>query len=441
MFDISIFYFFNILVTGIILMVSIISSIIGTREINPRMHSFFWFMIFCYLFVFNIEYTGTITLKRYYSDFILFFIPAFAFIYIFSFISEKKFYFSFLSFIIPAVSCLFKVKIPLFSLFYDLVMWLLLIGVAYYNFNRNKNANKDTIKKSRYIFLWTLFIATGYIPYVLINLSLSFIKKRPMHILTILPVFIAVSSFIVLFYYYKTSIYYNNEGIKKSSIFEKQTLIEKIAASLIHEIKNPIAAIQSLNQQLQNNYKKMEDESIDKYLSIIAKDLDRIKDLSDSFLKSYKRDANQKDTVSDIYLIAQSVYTLIKFDLMKKEITFTIDKSLLNKKVMIGSYQLRQIFLNLFYNSIEANAGMITIKAVDNDDIIDIYIEDDGDGIKSSDMKNIFTPFYSTKNDGIGIGLAICQKIVHDFSGAITLVSSKERKTIFKFTLQKIKTI
>jgi signal transduction histidine kinase len=100
---------------------------------------------------------------------------------------------------------------------------------------------------------------------------------------------------------------------------------------------------------------------------------------------------------------------------------------------------LRQIFTNLLRNAIEAlretnRKGFIRIHGEnENNKNVVIRIQDNGSGIQQEDLERIFTPFYSTKQDGVGLGLAIVQKLVLSHNGSIQVNSSPAGST---FTLQ-----
>ncbi|HOV13304.1 MAG TPA: hypothetical protein PK771_03380, partial [Spirochaetota bacterium] len=115
---------------------------------------------------------------------------------------------------------------------------------------KDNSDNKDK-KICTYIFLWTIALFLVFFLYLVINAILSIINGYPIQVLMVLPLFFSISAMIVFYIFYKTNLYFNDEIIEKSAIYERQTVTEKLASSLVHEIKNPIAAIKSLNQQLQ----------------------------------------------------------------------------------------------------------------------------------------------------------------------------------------------
>jgi len=96
--------------------------------------------------------------------------------------------------------------------------------------------------------------------------------------------------------------------------------------------------------------------------------------------------------------------------------------------------QLRQVFLNLFLNAIDsiAQGGILSIetKLLEADKIC-VIVSDTGHGISQENLKNLFTPFFSTKKEGIGLGLVIVQEIIKNHKGNISVESEIGKGTKF----------
>jgi len=98
---------------------------------------------------------------------------------------------------------------------------------------------------------------------------------------------------------------------------------------------------------------------------------------------------------------------------------------------------MEQVFLNLLNNAAQASApgGSVTVKTQLSNGAVEISIIDRGSGIDRSDLENIFNPFFTTKADGVGLGLAIVSKIVEEHSGAIQVDSVPGEGSIFLIRL------
>ncbi|HPO49313.1 MAG TPA: HAMP domain-containing sensor histidine kinase [Spirochaetota bacterium] len=426
----------NFFFVGIVFIITITIYLTGSKRLNSRLHSLFWLIVFLYLLFYSLSSIGIVDNEYNYGDNILFFIPIFGWFYILT-LKYKKFNpFLLFLFIIPLISIFFKSKIVFFFFYYDFLSWVPMLITSVVIFAKKNERDEKEKKINLYIFQWTISIFSVFFMYLAINAALSFMNGYPAQILMILPLFFSIASIIVFFIFYRSNLYFNDDILEKSSIYERQTVTEKLASSLVHEIKNPIAAIKSLTQQLQVKFKELPEETIKKYLEIISSDLERVKNLSDAFLKTCKNEVISEDNLSDIYIQLNSVYDLVRFDLQKKEVKLVIDKSTVNQRINLSPYHIRQIFLNLIYNAIEANAKNILIRGEVINKYLLIFIEDDGDGVSSFDIKNIFIPFKSSKPDGTGLGLSICKNILNKREGDISLYSSKKGKTIFKLTIE-----
>ena len=105
-------------------------------------------------------------------------------------------------------------------------------------------------------------------------------------------------------------------------------------------------------------------------------------------------------------------------------------------------YQIKQVLQNLIYNAIEAliiansTSPTINIEVINEGDTLKFRIEDNGPGISKEAMQHLFTPFYSSKSDGMGIGLVLCRKVIEQHGGQLTLMRGKnDLGTVAQFTL------
>ncbi len=427
MINLNLLYFLNLFSTGLLFMTGIAVLFTGHKTLKPAIHSIYWFINFCASLFYNLEFTGTLKIGFSPSSFLYMIIPLLMLVYITIVLHQKLSVKIIITLVILIPFIALKETIMLFQMFYSITI---LIGIVVYSIFININ-NKNQIKKNIYIFLWCQLSTIGYIPYIIVNIILSLMKKYPIHLQGILPFCISISALLIYFLYYRFSQFYTNEDVKENHIREKMSLIEKIAASIVHEIKNPVAAIQSLNEQLLERHSSMSNESIEKYHTIIDKDIKRIKTLADTFLNTFKDKESENDNEIDIFITFQSIIDLIRFDLLKKEVNFSVDKNLIGITIRINNYYFRQIFLNLIYNSIEANAKNISIYAEKSGSDTKIYIKDDGEGIKIQNISKVFIPFFTTKSEGTGLGLSICQKIIEKYNGEIKLISSGKEGTLF----------
>lgn len=223
----------------------------------------------------------------------------------------------------------------------------------------------------------------------------------------------------------------------------------KLIRILTHEINNTVSPITSLANSLQNLYKpdnkKITEETINKQiidrtsegLGLISQ---RGKGLIE-FVKNYKKIASLKQLNFEKFKIAELFYNLeilMKNKLKEKQIKFNIHIKPFDLELNADRKYLEQIFINLIKNSIEAikeTNGMITLTAFqdENENII-LKISDNGKGIPVEILDQIFIPFFTTKEQGSGIGLSLTRQIMHLHGGNIYAESVPGKNTIF--TLQ-----
>ncbi|MBL7198214.1 MAG: hypothetical protein ISS47_08955 [Candidatus Omnitrophica bacterium] len=215
---------------------------------------------------------------------------------------------------------------------------------------------------------------------------------------------------------------------------EKLAYVGRLASSVAHEIKNPLTAIKTYIEYLPNKYQ--DNEFKENFQKIIPREINRIEKVLYQLLNLAKPSPlSLKPTkISDII---NSTLSLLENNLKLKRIN--IRKNFLNNEIMIlaDEEQLRQVFLNLFLNSIQAmdEGGMLEISITNQcsygSKTALIRVQDNGCGISQENLKKLFTPFFTTKNDGIGLGLIITQEIIKAHKGTISVESKLGEGTKF----------
>jgi signal transduction histidine kinase len=215
---------------------------------------------------------------------------------------------------------------------------------------------------------------------------------------------------------------------------EKVASIGTLVFGVAHELNNPLSNIytsaQILNEELESNdiqYKK-------ELLSQIESETERAKEVVGSVL-DYSR---SKEKVS--FNLRRSVEEAIR--LMKAEIPagVTIAANVPEDIALFADKQkIQQVILNLVNNAVDAmeNEGEIWISASQESDMVEIVIQDNGEGMDQKALKKVFDPFYSTKKDkkGYGLGLFIVNKIINEHGGSISVDSSPNIGTVFTIML------
>ncbi|PIP19802.1 MAG: hypothetical protein COT38_03625 [Candidatus Omnitrophica bacterium CG08_land_8_20_14_0_20_41_16] len=213
---------------------------------------------------------------------------------------------------------------------------------------------------------------------------------------------------------------------------EKLAAIDQLAAGMAHEINNPLFVISGRLEMILGQ--KRLSEKLKEDLNIINTQTDRIRKLVDRFLKFNRKTTPKLETLNInevidtvLPLLAYHKLPVVKIDIEKY---FTPDLGLIKGDLN----QLQEVFLNLLINAYQAMSidGKITIKTSNfMDKFAEIRISDTGCGIAKENLKNIFTPFFSTKEDGTGLGLSICYNIIKSHNGSIDIESEAGKGTTF----------
>src|SRR5713101_6580095 len=213
----------------------------------------------------------------------------------------------------------------------------------------------------------------------------------------------------------------------------------EMAASLAHEIKQPIAAaITSANSCIEwlaheppnLDRARAAAARIDKYGNRAAEIIDRIR----SF---YKKSSPQRELV-DVNGIIYEMLTLLKDEATQSSIEMRTELAAELPKIKADRVQLQQVFMNLMLNAIEAmkdSGGELALKSELQDGQLQFSVSDTGVGLPAEKMEQIFSAFFTTKPQGSGMGLAISRSIVESHGGRLWATANDGRGATFHFTL------
>jgi PAS domain S-box-containing protein len=215
---------------------------------------------------------------------------------------------------------------------------------------------------------------------------------------------------------------------------ERMAALGQLAAEITHEIKNPLMLIGGFAQQLS---RVIDDKKNLKKVNIITDEVKRLERLL-ADLREFHLPKTIASEKVDLKELLQEIYFMLKDDCEKKNIRTELkidDKALL---VAGDKYRLKQVFLNLFKNSMDAmeHGGVLSIQTSLIGDQVEIIVADEGCGIPEQDKEKIFSPFFTTKKHGTGLGLCISKRIIEEHSGGSLSMKSEEGKgTSFKISL------
>lgn len=233
-----------------------------------------------------------------------------------------------------------------------------------------------------------------------------------------------------------------NQARDKLVVNEKLAALGELTAGIAHEINNPTAVIlgnvELMKFELGDEVSRVEEE-----VHAIMEQIDRIRNITRSLLQ-YSRHGGVQDEITwqHINPIVDESITLVKTGAKKRDMVYV---SNLNAKtsVEVNRNQLLQILVNLQMNAIHAMDGQGTLT-ISSEDWVEngvshgaiVHVEDEGCGIKEDQLKRIFSPFYTTKRDGTGLGLSVSQSILSQIGGEIRVESEVGKGSRFSIYLQ-----
>ena len=308
-----------------------------------------------------------------------------------------------------------------FSLNYNIytsIIFFLLLYLAYKKYSKSNMSSKFLINSSIVLML-IYFVA---------NLIISYND-------------IVMLDEIISLIMYSLIIYAINYGINESKNiislhmnlkeFEKEKNIKLNLFKITHEIKNPLTVI--------NGYLSMFDvtdiEKSKRYITILKNEVNRTLNLLSDFMeftkiKVVKNECNFNDLISDVKEV------LIPF-FVKKNVSYSF--SVQNNIIVNMDYnRIKQVIINIIKNAVEAcreSNGMVTTTAFTEEDYLIIFVKDNGIGMDKFVLDNILVPFYTTKDNGTGLGVSLSKEILEAHGGTINYDSVKEKYTTCKITI------
>ncbi len=212
---------------------------------------------------------------------------------------------------------------------------------------------------------------------------------------------------------------------------EKMNIAGELAASIAHELRNPLTSIKGFFHMLKNSG---EEKSM--YYSIIGDELSRIEQISSELLSLAKPHSENRKTYNLIKIIDEVKLLLIS-EANMNNVNLLLDSN--DKEIFVNcdDSKIKQVFINLLKNAIDTmeSGGNINIRVTNLRETVKVQVIDQGSGIPEELIKKIGEPFYTTKEKGTGIGLMVCYQIIENYGGTIEVDSNVGVGTTFTITL------
>lgn len=220
---------------------------------------------------------------------------------------------------------------------------------------------------------------------------------------------------------------------------ERLATIGRMSAHVTHEIRNPLSSIGINAEMLEDLSERSfgEDNAEAKDMCrAIAREVDRLTAITEAYLK-FARLPRPELSDEDLGTWLAGIAAFVRRDLDAANITLDLSIPSPAPTVRIDPDQMRQALLNLVRNAKESmpEGGSVALEASIDDDKLEIRVRDEGSGIPADHLERVFDPFYSTKQTGTGLGLALTQQIVQEHGGRLKLHSEVGSGTEFVIAL------
>jgi two-component system, NtrC family, sensor histidine kinase PilS len=214
---------------------------------------------------------------------------------------------------------------------------------------------------------------------------------------------------------------------------DRLATVGRMAANLAHEIRNPLASLTGAIEVLTRD--TAADPTRERLVQIVARESERLNQFIKDFL-GYARPAPLSIQAMNLADALDEILVLLEHRRLPEQVKLIREYGE-NLPIEADPQQLRQLFWNLCLNAVEAmgSGGELRVGARHDDRRLEVWVSDTGRGIPAPDLPHIFEPFFSTKPEGTGIGLAAAHRIVHDHGGEIDVRSVPPAGTTFTVVL------
>ncbi len=242
----------------------------------------------------------------------------------------------------------------------------------------------------------------------------------------------------------------NSRQYRRMQERDRLAALGQMAAGLAHEVKNPLGAIKGAAQLLGDPSHDTKLGQADmEFVGIILEEVERLDRVVGSVL-DYARPSKGDVGAVDVNAVVKRTLTVLATDRTEEcELCTELTESL--PAVRADAEQLRQVLINLIRNAVQAMGGHGTVQVttrrrrerasevrdavLSHTDWVEIAVRDEGPGIAPQVQKNLFVPFFTTKDRGTGLGLAISQRVVEEMGGRIEVVSRPGAGSTFSLVL------
>lgn len=304
---------------------------------------------------------------------------------------------------------------------YNMISTFMLFFLLYLSFNKYIKSNKnDNIFINNTIILVAMF----QIANTIMNYSKMFLIDN-------------IHSFIIFTIIIKILNYFLSESKNVINLhmnlkeFEKDKNMKINLFKITHEIKNPLAVIKGYLSMFDVNNK----EKSTKYIKIIKSEVNRSLNLLSDFMEFTKIKINTSNVIFNDLMDDIKEVLIPFFNAKNVKYNFNIEA---NIEINIDYNRIKQVLINVIKNAVEAcpnNMGLVSTTIFKDKDYLYIFVKDNGSGMDKDTLDNILVPFFTTKENGTGLGVSLSKEIILSHKGEISYDSILGKGTTCKITL------
>ncbi len=231
----------------------------------------------------------------------------------------------------------------------------------------------------------------------------------------------------------------HDRSVKEKYQLEKLSSILSLGAGIAHEIGNPLNSINLHLQLLLKDAQKLKEpgkKRIQKSLEVILEETSRMDRIVRNFLRATRRKP-LKFQLANIHDTLNETLALFEPEFKVQRIRVSADFSACIPNFLMDKEQIFQVLVNLIRNALEAmpEGGKLYLRTSAEQNVCEIAITDTGEGISKEVIPHIFDAYYTTKEEGNGLGLVIAYQIIKDHGGRLKVISKAGKGTAFKILL------
>lgn len=228
----------------------------------------------------------------------------------------------------------------------------------------------------------------------------------------------------------------NKELYIKYAQNEKMEAISHVAASLAHEVRNPLTAVKGFLKLMREN--SMERNKVDGYIDICTEEIQRTESILSEYL-SISKPLTEKQVVVDLQLEIFAIIDVMKPYANMHNVQLNIEDRVHTVQILANPDKIKQVLLNFIKNAIEACAnvadGEVNLYLEATGSTAKLIIKDNGIGMSKEQVNRLGSIYFSTKMKGTGLGLTYSYQVIHELGGSVSVSSTPQAGTQFTISL------